>query len=690
MLKGHRFITLTVAVMGVAALPAGAPVGAQSQTPTFRSSTNVVQVDVRVFKDNQFVTGLGSGDFTVTEDGIPQKIESVVLIGASSGPLPPSSLAFLARASETPSVAEKMARSVWVFVFDMQHLSPAGLEHTRNAVLKFLDEKWHQGDLGGVVADGQLAHNRLTSDRAELRDDVATLKMPGGLESLRIEMTREWPRFEDEFEVLKVGVDTDEKTLAAVVARACDEDHDQCNRQDPRVQVLGKAHLLASEIQQSTLSTLRSTVAVSNGLGRMPGPKTVVFLSEGFAIDTLESQMQRAVGEAARAGVHFYTIDARGLNHASASSSIFDQPVVESLFGKSVRFDVVSDGTNSLAVDTGGLVIKNENDFGRALDEIRTDASEYYVIAYSPTNTNFDGKYRAIGVSVSKPGVQVRARRGYLALAPAMLLEPTPARASHPSAAAVERVPDLPVVPAAGVADIATVANRPAPPAAAARAGAESGVLALKKLRPSADEEGDATLGWAAYERGDLETAASDLSKAAETDNRPWISFALGYAQFALRRYPEAIAAWMRVKQSVPQFEPVYFSLADALSLEGKDKDGIALLSEAERRWPKDAEIENALGVLLVRRDALDRAIESFTKATELAPDDASGYFNLGRAYQIRFAKAEHYNMALGRVLGGNETDRSAAIAAFKKCLELHGAYDQQAREAISALGGKN
>ena len=80
-----------------------------------------------------------------------------------------------------------------------------------------------------------------------------------------------------------------------------------------------------------------------------------------------------------------------------------------------------ADGTNSLAVDTGGFAIRNENNFGRALDEIQRDAGTYYVVGYIPAKDTFDGKYRAISVKVNRPGIKVRARRGYLAVAPAAL-----------------------------------------------------------------------------------------------------------------------------------------------------------------------------------------------------------------------------------------------------------------------------
>ena len=110
-----------------------------------------------------------------------------------------------------------------------------------------------------------------------------------------------------------------------------------------------------------------------------------------------------------------------------------------------MRFDAEQDGTNSLAVDTGGFAIRNENNFARALDEIQRDADTYYVIAYSPTNERFDGKYRSIAVKVKRPDTKVRADRGYLAVDPARLLAvpnvPPPSSASGLPAAARPSAP---------------------------------------------------------------------------------------------------------------------------------------------------------------------------------------------------------------------------------------------------------
>ena len=62
-------------VVAVVVVCAQAP---PQQPPTFRSGTQVVEVDVRVFdKDGHFVTDLKPEEIELTEDGAPQKIQSM-------------------------------------------------------------------------------------------------------------------------------------------------------------------------------------------------------------------------------------------------------------------------------------------------------------------------------------------------------------------------------------------------------------------------------------------------------------------------------------------------------------------------------------------------------------------------------------------------------------------------------------
>jgi hypothetical protein len=73
------------------------------------------------------------------------------------------------------------------------------------------------------------------------------------------------------------------------------------------------------------------------------------------------------------------------------------------------------DSLRSLAEETGGFAVVNQNDFNDAFDRLVRDNSSYYVLGYNPANDKRDGKFRKIEVRLTRPGLMVRARRGYVA-----------------------------------------------------------------------------------------------------------------------------------------------------------------------------------------------------------------------------------------------------------------------------------
>ena len=78
-----------------------------------------------------------------------------------------------------------------------------------------------------------------------------------------------------------------------------------------------------------------------------------------------------------------------------------------------------------MAAETDGLAVVNSNDIERGLTRIVADVGSYYLLGYYSSNDKLDGKFRAIKVRVKRPGVDVRARRGYLAATEDEIVEPS-------------------------------------------------------------------------------------------------------------------------------------------------------------------------------------------------------------------------------------------------------------------------
>jgi Ca-activated chloride channel family protein len=76
-------IAATLVAMASAAWLGLASPAAQPQTPTFRTSVDVIRLDVLVIDGSQPVTGLSASDFEVADNGVRQRVEVVSLEDAS-------------------------------------------------------------------------------------------------------------------------------------------------------------------------------------------------------------------------------------------------------------------------------------------------------------------------------------------------------------------------------------------------------------------------------------------------------------------------------------------------------------------------------------------------------------------------------------------------------------------------------
>ena len=132
------------------------------------------------------------------------------------------------------------------------------------------------------------------------------------------------------------------------------------------------------------------------------------------------------LNEANRANVSFYPIDPRGL-------AVFDQPIdyqpvaeprgadeaqagrTDGVIEDFARLRGRLESLETAASATDGVAMLKSNDLSASLNRIVADLSDYYLIGYASTNAKADGSFRRLDVRVKRPGIDVRARRGYRA-----------------------------------------------------------------------------------------------------------------------------------------------------------------------------------------------------------------------------------------------------------------------------------
>jgi Ca-activated chloride channel family protein len=66
-----------------------------------------------------------------------------------------------------------------------------------------------------------------------------------------------------------------------------------------------------------------------------------------------------------------------------------------------------------LAEETGGVAYDSTTNVAKALAEVSSELRSLYELGYSPTNPARDGTYRKIELRCKRPGIVIRARRGY-------------------------------------------------------------------------------------------------------------------------------------------------------------------------------------------------------------------------------------------------------------------------------------
>jgi len=76
-------------------------------------------------------------------------------------------------------------------------------------------------------------------------------------------------------------------------------------------------------------------------------------------------------------------------------------------------------GLGRLADQTGGFMIRDTNDARAGFRQIAQDMRFHYVLGYTPTNQDYDGRFRKVSVKlVRRSGLEVQSRKGYFALKP--------------------------------------------------------------------------------------------------------------------------------------------------------------------------------------------------------------------------------------------------------------------------------
>ena len=368
--------------------PQQRPPQPRQPTPTFRSTTQYVAVDVIVTDtQDRIVRDLTKDDFVVTEGGVAQTIDdfSFVEVPLASRTIdvsvPPPPPADVGSNAGHPRASRAMA-----FVIDDIGLKPQDLIPLRRTMVKFLETMSPDDQ----VAMTYIAHSNLSQD------------------------------FTNDIGRLIAAVQNQKEALGTASPTA----------QRDKMSVLRNALISLSSARQP-----RRAIVLVSPFGCLPYP------GDSMAASECRDLIQRAQ----RAGVPIYTIDPRLFTDENFIGGIQEGAPVTAA-GESGRtvFSPAIESMRILATETGARGFAGMGDVPRAVNEIMIENGSYYLLGFYPKPLVNDGRFHEIDVKVKRPGLSVRARKGYNS-DPASPKETTPKREMTASLGAGLDDPSLPV-----------------------------------------------------------------------------------------------------------------------------------------------------------------------------------------------------------------------------------------------------
>lgn len=385
-----------------------------------------VEVPVRVFRGKQFVDDLKISDFEVTEDGVPQKVEAVYLIKKRS----------IERREEERSFRPTTIRNFFL-IFEINEYMP----RLNEALNYFVLEVLKPGD--NLFLMTPLKSYRLSAQAMEARPKEEILEQLKGL------VRRDTLTGSAEYRSILSEMESLAKSLAQLVsgqaslpAGSIDSplmamDNLESAGELPRsfdeqlqryVELLGRLENLRRVDEANFL-------AFADFLKNMAGQKYVFLLYQKEYIPKIDPKIlyqyiemyqdRPDIYQTINGVFEFYRrdvlLDTEKIRQAFCDSSIsahfmFITTPKKDLAGvrSDEQVDDIFSAFNEIARASGGFVDSSSNPASLLMNAI--EASEtYYLLYYTPTNKERDGRFREIKVKVNLPNVRVIHRQGYFA-----------------------------------------------------------------------------------------------------------------------------------------------------------------------------------------------------------------------------------------------------------------------------------
>lgn len=388
-MRGRRLALVLFGALATGAIDVAA------RQPVFRSGVEYVRVDVVVTdRSDRPVADLRRDEFQITENDRPQTISDFRFV---SVPLEHRTINADAVEPE-PDVSTNTAPSpdsrLFAIVVDDLHLIESDIVPLKRVLMDFIAALSPDDDVAIVFVGHSNLSVNFTRNATRLRTAIDHVRnaMGFGLDALAVSPD---------------GAATAIAANGLIATR-------------PSVDRLPYA--------RSAAFVLKNTAAALAGSGH--ARRAIVYLSDGSTLRPFgctsadpscsveyRDDMLDAFDAARRADVPVYSIDPRGgqmpEDAVRGGISVIHNEATRQQIVENMK--IQDDNLATIAVNTGGRAFFHMPDLKRAVDEIVGENGSYYLLGYYPDPFVPDGKFHDLKVHVTRPGMRVRARQGYVA-----------------------------------------------------------------------------------------------------------------------------------------------------------------------------------------------------------------------------------------------------------------------------------
>ncbi len=389
-------ICLAVAQDGPPPLDNSQQRGNPSFTLKMNSDIVLTNVVVRDKKTGEVVRGLTEKDFTILENGKPQKLDSFdfqsvdmaaplneATVNGTTGPI------VLGKTPVVSNDQQLRNHRLIVLFFDLSSMQVDDIDRSVGAARDYVNKTMQPADLVAVVSLGtSLSLDQdFTADKKALLHAIGRYNGTEGQGFARGDNGTATNTVED-----ASGYTPDESEYNAI----------------------------------NTDRELFAIAAVARSLSTINQKKSMLYFSGGLTRSGIENQasLRAVVNASVRANVSIYSVDTRGLQAISpvGDASTGSLRGTGAFNGSAVQgnFDANFSSQETLATlssDTGGKSFFDSNDFAPAFQRVQQDTSAYYVIGFRSTNLLRDGRFRKLTIKLNRQDVKLEYRPGYYAAA---------------------------------------------------------------------------------------------------------------------------------------------------------------------------------------------------------------------------------------------------------------------------------